>query len=222
MMPSLRRARGFTLIELLVVIAIISMLASMLMPTYSRAREKARTVVCLNNLKQVQGAIQMYVQDWDGNYPMAWAFWACLPSFGKPMVPNLKTAVYSYVNNNDVFWCPSWKGVYGPNAWGNPDGGSFDFIVPTATSYEIIGQPASGTTAATSYNEASLQAPASYPLLFCGSHWTRSLNAHCGGNDNAFFNNGAQGGTNVCYADGHAKWVVLDANKWNALYSTPR
>src|ERR1043166_3390857 len=55
--------QGFTLIELLVVVAIISMMAAMLLPSLSAARERARGTTCLNNLRQISYAIQLYASD---------------------------------------------------------------------------------------------------------------------------------------------------------------
>src|SRR5476651_1758738 len=57
--------KGFTLIELLVVIAIIAILAAILFPVFAQAREKARSIACLSNLRQLGTATQMYVQDYD-------------------------------------------------------------------------------------------------------------------------------------------------------------
>ncbi len=61
--PQLRNLPGFTLIEFMVVVAIIGVLAAILLPALARAKDKARSVQCLNNLKQWSLAMAMYVDD---------------------------------------------------------------------------------------------------------------------------------------------------------------
>jgi len=64
-----RHRQAFTLVELLVVISIITLLVAILLPALSRAKEKAREVACLNNLKQLQICAKLYSMDNDGFLP---------------------------------------------------------------------------------------------------------------------------------------------------------
>jgi prepilin-type N-terminal cleavage/methylation domain-containing protein/prepilin-type processing-associated H-X9-DG protein len=124
------RRRGFTLIELLVVIAIIGILAAMLFPVFARAREAARKIQCLSNVKNIAIAVNMYLVDWDafppGNADPNVTNWvagltlgdrdrchtqATLEGWAWRANPYLRWPVIldEYIKNRDVWRCPSAK-----------------------------------------------------------------------------------------------------------------
>lgn len=114
--------RAFTLIELLVVIAIIAILAAILFPVFAQAREKARATSCLSNIKQVNLAWQMYLQDYDEVMAPFWISNVNDPNIGVGTQWWWPKLTEPYIKNWGIFRCPSgadpngeWGG--GPNAW---------------------------------------------------------------------------------------------------------
>jgi prepilin-type N-terminal cleavage/methylation domain-containing protein/prepilin-type processing-associated H-X9-DG protein len=101
---------GFTLIELLVVVAIIAILAAILLPVLSKAREKARSALCMNNLKQLGQAMHMYLLDYDEYFPhySARRLHRALAQY-----LNYPDAQYQYGGPRGVFRCPSHRPIYG-------------------------------------------------------------------------------------------------------------
>jgi prepilin-type N-terminal cleavage/methylation domain-containing protein/prepilin-type processing-associated H-X9-DG protein len=128
---SRNQRRAFTLIELLVVIAIIAVLAAILFPVFSRAREQARRATCQSNLRQLANAWTMYSHDYDEMTVPIYVYAGPGPYLGLSDLSYWPDLVYPYVkagsgqsagsNAGGIFTCPTTNGIPytdGGNRWG--------------------------------------------------------------------------------------------------------
>ena len=99
--------RGFTLIELLVVIAIIAILAGLMLPVLAKAKQKGQSSICLNDLKQVGLAMQMFADENDDMIPRGTA--GNSPRWWMEFMPYLSEGSHEKDDHNvQIFMCPSY------------------------------------------------------------------------------------------------------------------
>lgn len=209
--PIQKTRHAFTLIELLVVIAIISILAAILFPVFSRARENARRTSCLSNLKQIGLGLMQYTQDYDEKYPTQ-------ANSANQRYSNPATAIQAdnwighvqpYVKSWQLFLCPSATPYVSPDSAHNymvPSGNNNtnyqgNGVIFRTTGLSVAAIPNTSEIIVVQETDVAQSVAYLRPNSYGAStpppyqYWNWSTN-----NYNHF-----EGGNQV-YADGHAKW----------------
>ena len=207
--------KGFTLIELLVVIAIIAILAAILLPVLSQAKQRAWTIRCVNNLRQIGMAMKMFADDNADLYPESGndIHWGTIdPATGKP---SWMEQILPNVQNTNVYNCPA-------NVQLPPDmRGPFNYFNGCRAAYIVVSNDAP-------VNAKSIRFPSNYVLSgdTCGIPNVTSgenggtFDPYDADKDDYTQNcvGGATNGTpyelwqvhslgqNILFADGHSKW----------------
>jgi len=188
--PGRAATRGFTLVELLVVLSIIGVLASIIFPVLARAKDRAYLTQCTSNARQIGIAVKLYMQDYGDYFPYA----RTVDSGGSlAEAPTLKTVLESYVENSQIWQCPSWLAEHGAllapsrSMWRSYDS-TYGYNAFPDWPDSLCGKSLS-----------AVPNPAAVPEVWCASG-----SAHSGINAEEWAA-GASGAVNVCYVDGHVK-----------------
>ena len=192
------RRAAFTLIEILVVLSIIAVLAAILFPVFSRARENARRASCQSNLKQISLGAQQYIQDYDERFPLG------LVAHNVMRYSTSFDLLQPYLKNPQIGICPS--------DGGEPD---VDMMLPGTlpVSYkantEITTSPDLGEPSPPSV--AEIEHSDRLPLIWDAVNVSSNPFA-----PNVITMRRHHEGANCSFADGHVKWIKAHPDLWDS------
>ncbi len=219
-----RTRKGFTLIELLVVIAIIAILAAILFPVLTAAREKGRQARCLNNLRQLGTGFRLYLDEWrkyPGGAPLGdmsggksnwvWLIFGTPGRHGVKCVDVSQGALFKYVNKNkDVYLCPSDTAKVRDSK-----GNSWSFGLSYSMNCFLAGESFHRSDLPARLSDSQVRSPARCVMLIdegsgVKNKFSGAIEAICDG----YFGPGTDepsdvhvGGCNFAFCDGHSKWI---------------
>jgi len=214
----MKKRRGFTLIELLVVISIIALLISILMPALSKAREQAKSVVCMGNERQVGLAMLYYADEWDDYVPRGTSsgerwFRMLMPYLGQEAIDSGGVEDYRHI---EIFSCPSYPSdkeaviCYVINDWGDGyTGANFPTRLSRfggrASEIIYLADSEAGDWRPDVTNENS--AEIDRLDVFLRSHMPCSINEYDKLEGRRVANSRHNVGSNSLFLDGHVEWV---------------
>ncbi len=195
--------KAFTLIELLVVIAIIGILAALLLPALSAAKNRAKRIACLNNLKQINTGLLMYADDNSGTMPQLSATSTnCLAYYYKESMKSYVGLTGTSSSADKVFACPVEQSV---PTYGLPSKIAFyDYSDYVFNSY------LSGIKVSSVSHPSITSATLEFPGYF-GFSWHKPQSKYVmvfdvNGNQHPAYNNAMN---NVGFVDGHVSYIKI-------------